>query len=77
MFSTLTDMISGDPSVRHLRRRGQSLITAIIEATWEVLDDAGHADPIIEEVATHPRASKAPIYPRWEGKPQLVYAAGR
>ena len=47
----------------------------ILEATLEVLDDVGYDLLTMDAVATRAKASKATLYRRWKGKPELVVAA--
>ena len=47
----------------------------ILEATLEVLADVGYDLLTMDAVATQAKASKATLYRRWRGKPELVVAA--
>jgi AcrR family transcriptional regulator len=47
----------------------------ILEATLEVLDEVGYDLLTMDAVATRAKASKATLYRRWKGKPELVVAA--
>ena len=47
----------------------------ILEATLEVLDEVGYDLLTMDAVATRAKASKATLYRRWNGKPELVVAA--
>lgn len=47
----------------------------IFEATLEVLDEVGYDLLTMDAVATRAKASKATLYRRWKGKPELVVAA--
>jgi AcrR family transcriptional regulator len=47
----------------------------ILEATLEVLDEVGYDLLTMDAVATRAKASKATLYRRWRGKPELVVAA--
>lgn len=47
----------------------------IFEATLEVLADVGYDLLTMDAVATRAKASKATLYRRWRGKPELVVAA--
>ncbi|WP_299924744.1 TetR/AcrR family transcriptional regulator [uncultured Nocardioides sp.] len=47
----------------------------ILEATLEVLADVGYDLLTMDAVATRAKASKATLYRRWKGKPELVVAA--
>ena len=47
----------------------------ILEATLVVLDEVGYDLLTMDAVATRAKASKATLYRRWKGKPELVVAA--
>ena len=47
----------------------------IFQATLEVLDEVGYDLLTMDAVATAAKASKATLYRRWKGKPELVVAA--
>ncbi|GAA1922679.1 TetR/AcrR family transcriptional regulator [Nocardioides hwasunensis] len=47
----------------------------ILEATLHVLDEVGYDLFTMDAVATRAKASKATLYRRWKGKPELVVAA--
>jgi len=47
----------------------------ILEATLAVLDDVGYDLLTMDAVASRAKASKATLYRRWKGKPELVVAA--
>jgi AcrR family transcriptional regulator len=47
----------------------------ILEATLEVLADVGYDLLTMDAVAARAKASKATLYRRWNGKPELVVAA--
>jgi AcrR family transcriptional regulator len=47
----------------------------IFEATLGVLDEVGYDLLTMDAVATRAKASKATLYRRWKGKPELVVAA--
>jgi AcrR family transcriptional regulator len=48
---------------------------AILDAIRELLTEVGYDRMSIDEVARRARASKATIYRRWSGKPDMVAAA--
>jgi AcrR family transcriptional regulator len=52
--------------------RGEAREQAIIDATLYLLAEIGYEAMTMDAVAAHARASKATIYRRWQGKPQLV-----
>ena len=56
-------------------RRGEARERAILAATLDVLVDLGYEGMTMDAVAARSRASKATIYRRWRGKPELVKAA--
>ncbi len=47
----------------------------IFEATLHVLDEVGYDLLTMDAVASRAKASKATLYRRWNGKPELVVAA--
>ena len=47
----------------------------IFEATLHVLDEVGYDLLTMDAVASRAKASKATLYRRWKGKPELVVAA--
>jgi len=47
----------------------------ILDATLEVLGEVGYDLLTMDAVATRAKASKATLYRRWNGKPELVVAA--
>ncbi len=57
------------------RRRGDALETALLDAAWAELDERGYDALTFEGVATRAGTSRAVIYRRWAGKPELVTAA--
>ncbi|WP_084958206.1 TetR/AcrR family transcriptional regulator [Thermoactinospora rubra] len=46
--------------------------TAILDATLQLLSEVGYDRMSIDQIARRARASKATIYRRWAGKPELV-----
>ncbi|MEU0463767.1 TetR/AcrR family transcriptional regulator [Amycolatopsis sp. NPDC006131] len=57
------------------RRRGEALEHAILTATVEELSEVGYPALTVDRVAARARTSKAAIYRRWPGLPQLVVDA--
>ena len=57
------------------RPRDPHVEAAIVEATLELLDEAGFARLSVEAVAARAGVGKAAIYRRWPGKDQLVVHA--
>ncbi|KAB8195078.1 TetR family transcriptional regulator [Nonomuraea phyllanthi] len=45
---------------------------AILDATMELLSEVGYDRMSVDQIAKRARASKATIYRRWAGKPELV-----
>ncbi|MFC5834956.1 TetR/AcrR family transcriptional regulator [Nonomuraea insulae] len=45
---------------------------AILDATMELLSEVGYDRMTVDQIAKRARASKATIYRRWAGKPELV-----
>jgi AcrR family transcriptional regulator len=60
--------------VRH-RRRGEQLESALLEAAWDELVEAGYAGMTMESVAARAKTGIAVLYRRWANKDQLVLAA--
>jgi AcrR family transcriptional regulator len=59
---------------RH-RRRGEELESALLDAAWTELVEAGYANLTMESVAARARTGIAVLYRRWANKAQLVLAA--
>jgi len=57
--------------------RGEVREEAILRATLELLAEVGYDQLTIDGVAARAHCSKATIYRRWQGKPELVIAAVR
>ncbi len=57
------------------RRRGHVLEEALLDAAWEELTEHGYDEFTIDAVAARAGTSRAVLYRRWPGKPQLVHAA--
>ena len=57
------------------RRRGAALENALLTAAWDELDERGYDDFTIDGVAARAHTSRAVLYRRWPGKPELVHAA--
>ncbi len=57
------------------RRRGEALVSAILEATIEELAEHGYTALTMEGVAERAKASKASLYRRWTSRPTLVMDA--
>ena len=65
---------AGTEPVRH-RRRGPELESALLEAAWDELVQAGYANLTMESVAARAHTGVAVLYRRWPNKDQLVLAA--
>ncbi|WP_019971403.1 TetR/AcrR family transcriptional regulator [Mycobacterium sp. 141] len=63
------------PDVAPQRRRGLALENALLAAAWDELNEHGYDDFTIDGVAARARTSRAVLYRRWPGKPELVHAA--
>jgi AcrR family transcriptional regulator len=57
------------------RRRGATLETAVLEATWAEVMEHGYSGFTVQGVAARAGTSKAVLYRRWSAKPDLVRAA--
>lgn len=57
------------------RRRGETLVAAILEATIDELVEKGYPALTMESVAQRAGASKASLYRRWETRAELVMDA--
>ncbi|MFJ9696170.1 TetR/AcrR family transcriptional regulator [Kitasatospora sp. NPDC101183] len=60
---------------RPVRRRGDELERAILDAAWAELVELGYDRLTMEGVAARARTSKPVLYRRWPGKAELVIAA--
>lgn len=59
------------------RRRGKALEDALLRAAWDELVESGYSALTMERVAMRAGTSRAVLYRRWPGKPDLVVAAIR
>lgn len=57
------------------RRRGAVLEKALLDAAWAELNQRGYDEFTIDAVAARAGTSRAVLYRRWPGKPELVHAA--
>lgn len=62
---------------RPIRRRGEELENAILDAVWKELSESGYGGLTYEGVAARARTSRAVLYRRWPTREQLVRAAVR
>jgi AcrR family transcriptional regulator len=59
------------------RRRGAPLEAALLDAAWAELSAVGYQKLTMEGVADRAGTSRAVLYRRWAGRPELVIAALR
>lgn len=71
----MTDTTDASPAPARQRRRGPALETAVLEAAWDELIDAGFAKLTMESAAARARTGVAVLYRRWSNKDELVLAA--
>ena len=64
-----------DDSHCPMRRRGDSLLTAIFQATISLLAEVGYSALSLEAVAHRAHTGKASLYRRWASKVDLVVDA--
>lgn len=64
-----------DEQKKGMRRRGEILEEAIMNATLVELDQTGYAHLTMEKVADRAGTNKAVLYRRWANKSELVIAA--
>lgn len=57
------------------RRRGEALEDAILRAAIEELAEVGYTAVSMERIAIRARTSKAALYRRWSGRPDLIIDA--
>lgn len=57
------------------RRRGHDLETAILQATWEELQEKGYSKITMGAIADRAKTSKTTIYRRWSNRSEIVLAA--
>jgi len=58
-----------------VRRRGEALENAILEAAWDLLAEGGLANLTFEAVAASAHTSRSVVYRRWRTREELVAAA--
>lgn len=63
------------PDTAPQRRRGPALENALLAAAWDELNERGYDEFTVDGVAARARTSRAVLYRRWPGKPELVHAA--
>jgi AcrR family transcriptional regulator len=59
------------------RRRGAALESAILEAGWDQLIEAGYGGFTIEAVAARSASARSVLYRRWPTRPELLEAVIR
>ena len=66
----------GAPAGQAMRRRGEALDDAILDATWELLVERGAAPELtFDAVASRAHTSRSVVYRRWGTRDELVEAA--
>ena len=68
-------MVTETPKPVRRRRHGRQLESALLDAAWDELVEAGYAHLTMESVAVRARTSEPVLYRRWANKDQLVLAA--
>ena len=68
-------MVTETPEPVRRRRHGKQLESALLDAAWDELAEAGYAHLTMESVAVRARTSEPVLYRRWANKDQLVLAA--
>lgn len=68
-------MTSATPERPRRRRRGSELESALLQAAWDELVEAGFAKLTMESVAARASTGIAVLYRRWANKDELVLAA--
>lgn len=63
------------PAPVRRRRRGEQLESALLDAAWDELVDAGFAGLTMESVAARAETGLAVLYRRWPNKQELALAA--
>ncbi|OBF18831.1 TetR/AcrR family transcriptional regulator [Mycobacterium kubicae] len=63
------------PDAAPQRRRGRALENALLAAAWDELNERGYDNFTVDGVAARACTSRAVLYRRWPGKPELVHAA--
>ena len=58
-----------------VRRRGEELENAILEAAWDLLTEGGLANLTFEAVAVRAHTSRSVVYRRWRTREELAAAA--
>jgi len=66
---------TASPEPTRHRRRGPQLETALLDAAWDELVEAGYKALTMESVAARAHTGIAVLYRRWANKDQLVLAA--
>ena len=68
-------VVTETPEPVRRRRHGKQLESALLDAAWDELVEAGYAHLTMESVAVRARTSEPVLYRRWANKDQLVLAA--
>jgi AcrR family transcriptional regulator len=75
MPSSRTSPQTPTPEPPRHRRRGPELESALLDAAWDELVEAGFASLTMESVAVRARTGVAVLYRRWANKDELALAA--
>ncbi|MFT4007673.1 MAG: TetR/AcrR family transcriptional regulator, partial [Lacrimispora sp.] len=73
--SQSSESIHGENQSAGVRRRGETLINAVLKAAWDELQEVGYSHFTIERVAQRSNSNKTSLYRRWPQKSDLVTAA--
>ena len=68
-------MTASAPEHARRRRRGEQLESALLEAAWNELVEAGFASLTMESIAARAQTGVAVLYRRWANKDALALAA--
>lgn len=63
-----------DEQKKSMRRRGEALEDAILEAAWKEFTEVGYNNLTMEGIAARAETNKAVLYRRWANKSELVIA---
>jgi AcrR family transcriptional regulator len=74
-IATVVILISVTEQLQRQRRRGEELESALLDAAWDELAEAGYARLTMESVAARAKTGVAVLYRRWSNKEDLVLAA--
>lgn len=63
--------------LKQTRRRGEELESAILDAAWQQLAEAGYSNFTFEAIAARADTSRTVLYRRWTDREELMKAAVR